>query len=68
MTPATFRAATEGAKHMTDDQDEARAEFIAQAWNAAYEKAFPPSRAYDDAERAGRKAAADWDKARRGAR
>jgi hypothetical protein len=40
---------------------EHRAEFIAQAWNHAYERAHPPGNAYDDAERAGRAAAKRWD-------
>lgn len=48
-----------------DDEDEQRAEFIAQAWNLAYQRANPPSNAYDDAERAGREAAKKWDAERK---
>ena len=47
---------------LTDAEKEARQDHIARAWNAAYERASPPDRAYDEAERAGKIAAKAWDR------
>lgn len=41
--------------------DSDRADYIAAAWNSAYERAYPPDTAYDKAEAAGKAAALAWD-------
>ena len=46
---------------LDEAEKEAREEFIAQAWNAAYQRAYPPERSYEEAEKAGRAAAKEWD-------
>jgi len=39
-----------------------REDYIAAAWNAAYESAHPPHTAFDKAQAAGKIAADEWDK------
>lgn len=45
----------------TSTEDD-RSDYIARAWNEAYERAYPPGTSYDKAEQAGRAAAIEWDR------